>query len=152
MARVWSVLSCILCVLFCAHRAPCVGLRVWGSVLRVYLCCVCGARACSLYVYVHTSSLYPACAFPLPLSRHSWTATKSPSVSALLKASLLRKNVIFTSLEPGVVDAVVDAMREEPVDADVTIITQGADASSFFVVEAGYLDVFIDGNKVCVCV
>ncbi len=61
----------------------------------------------------------------------------------------MRKNVMFSSLGADVIEAVVDSMTLRSVSPDVQLIQSGEEATEFFVVESGFLDVIVDSAKVC---
>jgi signal-transduction protein with cAMP-binding, CBS, and nucleotidyltransferase domain len=73
---------------------------------------------------------------------------KSPATTAMIKSCLSRKNLLFSSLEPELLDAVVDSMDLYNVPENTVVIREGDEATEFYVVDSGYLDVLEDGIKV----
>jgi hypothetical protein len=73
---------------------------------------------------------------------------KTPSAVGTISSALNRKNILFASLSTEDIERVIERMEPLTVPAGVTLIQQGDEATEFFVVQSGVMDVFVDGAKV----
>ncbi len=73
---------------------------------------------------------------------------KTPVAISTISSALNRKNILFASLSADDIQRVIERMEPLAVPAGTTIIRQGDDATDFYVVQSGVLDVFVDGTKV----
>ncbi len=72
---------------------------------------------------------------------------KSSETIALLEKAL-NKHFLFSCLEPSEIMNCLDVMFKQSVDADEDIVVQGAEGKEFYVLESGFAEVFVDGQKV----